>query len=34
MGMQEYQRSFPYTDTFQDNIIFLKTEHIPEIDLC
>jgi hypothetical protein len=34
MGMQQYQRSFPYTHTFQDNMIFLKTEHIPEIDFC
>jgi hypothetical protein len=33
VGMQQYQRSFPYTDTLQDNIIFLKTEHIPEIDM-
>jgi len=34
MGMQLYQKSFPYTNIFQDNIIFLKTEQIPEIDLC
>jgi hypothetical protein len=25
---------FPYTYTSQDNILFLTTKHIPQIDLC